>query len=60
MLFDASASPDKTFKVIKGATHYYAGQPQQLAEVTQLVRTWLADRNLLDANPNPAGGAYAD
>jgi len=49
MLYEASASPDKTFRVIKGATHYYAGQPQQLAEVTETVRMWLADRALLDA-----------
>lgn len=49
MLYEASASPDKTLRVIKGATHYYAAQPQQLADVTELVRTWLADRDLLDA-----------
>ena len=35
MLYEASASPDKTFRVIKGATHYYAAQPQQLADVTE-------------------------
>jgi len=47
MLFDAAGSTDKTFRVIKGATHYYAGQPELMAESTQLIRNWLADRNLL-------------
>ena len=46
-IFRAAASPDKTFRVIKGATHYYAGQPEQLAEAIKLQRSWLADRNLL-------------
>ena len=49
MLFDAAASPDKAFHVIAGANHYYAGQPQQLAQATQLIRGWLAERNLLEA-----------
>jgi dienelactone hydrolase len=49
MIFRAAASQDKTFHVIKGATHYYAGQPQQLAEAVQLQRGWLAARGLLEA-----------
>jgi dienelactone hydrolase len=49
MLFDAAASADKTFRVIRGATHYYAGQPELLAESTQLVRGWLVERQLLQA-----------
>lgn len=49
MLFDAAASADKSFHVIAGATHYYAGQPGLLAEATTLVRGWLAERRLLDA-----------
>ncbi|MBN9428598.1 MAG: alpha/beta fold hydrolase [Burkholderiales bacterium] len=48
MLFDAAASPDKTFRVIDGATHYYAGQPELLAQATALTRAWLQDRALLD------------
>lgn len=47
LLFDAASSPDKTFRVIKGATHYYAGQPELMAETTQLIRNWLAERKLL-------------
>ena len=49
MLFEAAASPDKTFRVIKGATHYYAGQPELLAEATALIRSWLIERRLLEA-----------
>ena len=49
MLFEAAASPDKTFRVIKGATHYYAGQPELLQEATVLIRSWLVERRLLEA-----------
>ncbi len=46
MLFDAAASPDRSFHVICGATHYYAGQPELLAEATGLIRSWLAQRGM--------------
>jgi len=49
MLYEAAASPDKTFRVIKGATHYYAGQPKLLDEATGLIRSWLVERKLLEA-----------
>jgi alpha-beta hydrolase superfamily lysophospholipase len=49
MLFEAATMADKTFGRIKGATHYYAGQPELLAEATQLIRGWLAERRLLEA-----------
>lgn len=49
MLFEAAASADKTFRQIHGATHYYAGQPELLAEATQLIRSWLVQRQLLEA-----------
>lgn len=48
-LFRAAGSQDKTMHIVRGATHYYAGQPEQLAEATQLIRTWLIERNLLEA-----------
>ncbi len=44
MIFDAASSADKSFAVIRGATHYYAGQPAQLAEANALVRDWLDQR----------------
>ncbi len=49
MIFAAAASKDKTMTMIKGATHYYAGQPEQLAEATTMVRDWLRARQLLEA-----------
>jgi dienelactone hydrolase len=48
-IFQAAASADKTFHVIKGGTHYYAGQPNELAEAVDLQRNWLADRGLLQS-----------
>lgn len=48
MLFDAAVAKDKSFHVIRGAGHYYAGQPQQLQEATTLIRTWLQQRGLLE------------
>lgn len=46
MLFDAAASPDKTFRLIEGAGHYYAGQPQQLAQAQSIMTQWLGDRGI--------------
>lgn len=48
MIHAAAASRDKTFRVIRGGTHYYAGQPDHLAEVTGVVRNWLVERSLLE------------
>lgn len=49
MIFDAASSPDKTFHLIEGATHYYAGQPEHLRSVTALTRSWLGSRGLAEA-----------
>ena len=46
-IFEAAASADKSMHIIKGATHYYTNQPAQLAEATQLVQSWLKQRELL-------------
>ena len=46
-IFEAAASADRTFRIMKGATHYYAGQPEQLRQVSELTRAWLAHRNLI-------------
>jgi pimeloyl-ACP methyl ester carboxylesterase len=48
MIYAAAASRDKKMAAITGATHYYAGQPEQLAEATNLVRHWLAERRMLE------------
>jgi hypothetical protein len=34
--------------VIKGATHYYQGQPELLKQAVELCIGWLGQQNLLD------------
>jgi hypothetical protein len=48
IVFDAAGSRDKTFKLLVGATHYYAGQPEHLSNATLLIRDWLRARGLLE------------
>jgi pimeloyl-ACP methyl ester carboxylesterase len=48
IIHDAAASRDKTFHVIKGATHYYQGQPELLQQAVDLCVGWMAKQNLLD------------
>jgi dienelactone hydrolase len=43
-LFDGLAAADKSMVTIAGATHYYAFQPDRLAEAVGLVRNWLSRR----------------
>lgn len=45
-IFEAAGSIDKTMHVVKGATHYYSGQPAQLYEAVTLVQGWLAARKM--------------
>lgn len=47
-LYRAAASEDKTFKAIAGATHYYVGQPELLAQAVDITIEWLAQRGLFD------------
>jgi pimeloyl-ACP methyl ester carboxylesterase len=44
--YEAAGSKDKTFRVIQGATHYYAGQPELLAQATALIQDWLGKRGM--------------
>jgi alpha-beta hydrolase superfamily lysophospholipase len=46
LLYDAAATQDKRFHVIEGANHYYAGQPELLAEATAVIFSWLAERDI--------------
>lgn len=46
-LFDAVGHNNKEMHEIKGATHYYFGQPEQLKEAIQLCGDWLARKELL-------------
>jgi hypothetical protein len=47
MIHDAAASRDKTFRVVKGATHYYQGQPELLQEAVRLCVGWLRQQDLI-------------
>ena len=44
----AAASKDKTMRVIKGATHYYQGQPEQLKEAVETCLGWMKKQRLFD------------
>ena len=48
IIHDAAASKDKTMKVIKGATHYYQGQPAQLQEALDVWVGWMRRQKLMD------------
>lgn len=47
MMFDAAGSANKRFEKIEGATHYYAGQPDLLREVTLLTHRWLQSNGMV-------------
>ncbi len=42
-LYESVAQVPRTLHIVDGATHYYAFQPDKLAEATVTVTTWLAD-----------------
>jgi pimeloyl-ACP methyl ester carboxylesterase len=48
IIHDAAASKDKTFRVIKGATHYYQGQPELLKEAVDTCLGWMQKQRLID------------
>ncbi|HEY5900378.1 MAG TPA: alpha/beta hydrolase [Burkholderiales bacterium] len=48
IIHDAAASRDKTMKVIKGATHYYQGQPELLKQAVDLCVGWMDKQHLID------------
>ncbi|MGH8667997.1 MAG: alpha/beta hydrolase [Burkholderiales bacterium] len=48
IIHDAAASRDKTFRLIKGATHYYQGQPELLQQAVELCVGWMDKQRLLD------------
>lgn len=47
-LFKAAGSRDKQFMAIKGATHYYVGQPALLQEAVTASLAWLEERGFID------------
>jgi pimeloyl-ACP methyl ester carboxylesterase len=44
----ACRSPDKEYAVVRGANHYYAGQPELLLEACQITQRFLQKRGLCD------------
>ena len=44
----AAGSADKAYALIAGANHYYAGQPEKLAEAVDTCLGWLAARGLYE------------
>ena len=48
LIFEAATTKDKRFELIKGATHYYAGQPELLRQSNELLFDWLGERGLID------------
>jgi pimeloyl-ACP methyl ester carboxylesterase len=48
IIHDAAASRDKSFELIKGATHYYQGQPELLQRAVDLCVGWMNKQRLLD------------
>ena len=48
LMYQAATSRDKSFHLIKGANHYYAGQPAQMATTIGIQRDWMSGRGLLD------------
>lgn len=44
LMYEACAAKDKTFHCIKGANHYFKGQPEHLATSVNLITSWSAQR----------------
>ena len=40
--------PDKIYKLIPQANHYYANQPELLREATDMATKFLSERGLID------------
>jgi pimeloyl-ACP methyl ester carboxylesterase len=45
-IFAALATPDKRMVTIRGATHYYLGQPEHLQMCIDTITAWTAERGL--------------
>lgn len=48
LIHGAAHSIDKTFKALKGATHYYVGQPELLQQAVDTCLDWMRERRLAD------------
>lgn len=48
LIYAAVASADKTMRVIRGANHYFVGQPELMREAVALSTQWMRERSLTD------------
>lgn len=48
LIYQAASSQDKTMKVIRGANHYFVGQPELMWQAADLSSQWLRERSLID------------
>lgn len=48
LVYDAAPQTDREMHVIEGATHYYKGQPEHLAEALRLTTEWMRGKGFLD------------
>lgn len=48
IIHEAAASRDKALRTIRGATHYYQGQPELMREAVALCLGWMEKHDLLD------------
>lgn len=51
-LFDCVAQVPRTLHVVQGATHYYAFQPEKLAEATAIIADWLGPGGAAGTEPD--------
>jgi dienelactone hydrolase len=48
LIYAAAASRDKTMKVIRGANHYFVGQPDLMKQAVAISTDWMRERSLID------------
>lgn len=46
--FNAAGSADKSYELIRGANHYYGGQPAEMQQAVEIVVDWLRARALIE------------
>jgi len=48
LVYEAASQTDRQYHLVKGATHYYKGQPKLLAEALEVTSGWMRKKGLLD------------
>ena len=49
LIYQAAASRDKTMRVIKGANHYFVGQPELMRDAVAITLEWMGSRAFYSA-----------